>query len=102
MKCLVEDKPWFSEIVLPVGTYTEQTEAVRTVALKVCLLVDAYASEEAVYYLTSVILEHSDEIKDAHTKGKELKLEAAANGTSVPYHKGAAKYFEEQSIYVET
>jgi len=57
VKCLVEDKPWFSEIVLPVGTYTEQTEAVRTVALNVCLLVDAYASEEVVYYLTSVILD---------------------------------------------
>ena len=38
----------------------------------------------------------------AHDKKNELSLEFASSVTAVPYHAGAAKYFKEKGIEVET
>jgi TRAP-type uncharacterized transport system substrate-binding protein len=48
------------------------------------------------------VFENVDTITEAHAKGAELDLEFAASVTSVPYHAGAAKYFEEKGITVPT
>ena len=37
-----------------------------------------------------------------HAKGAELSLENATEGLTVPFHAGAAKYFEEKGIEVST
>ena len=39
---------------------------------------------------------------EAHAKYEELSLEEAASVKGVPYHPGAAKYYEEQGITVES
>ena len=43
-----------------------------------------------------------DAITKAHSKGAELNLITASSVKSVPYHKGAAKYYSEKGITVPT
>ena len=59
-------------------------------------------SEDAIYGLTKSIFEGAENNADAHAKYKELVLEDAAAIATVPYHPGAAKYYAEQGITVET
>jgi TRAP-type uncharacterized transport system substrate-binding protein len=42
------------------------------------------------------------DITAENAKGAELSLKNATGITTVPYHKGAAKYFKEQGITVST
>lgn len=99
---LLEDHPFYTVHSIPANTYKGQTEEVKTVTVKATLIVSASASEEDVYNLTKAIFDNVEAITAAHAKGAELTLENATDGMTVPFHAGAAKYFKEKGITVET
>ena len=97
---LMESSPYYTTYSIPANTYKGQTEEVTTVTVKATLIVSASASEDTVYNVTKAIFDNVDAIKAAHAKGAELSLENATEGMTAPFHKGAAKYFEEKGITV--
>ena len=56
---------------------------------------------DQIYAFVSTIFNNLDAIAAQHGKGAELNLEAAASVKGVPYHPGAAKYFEEKGVKVD-
>ena len=56
---------------------------------------------DEIYAFVSTIFENLDAITAQHAKGAELSIEAAASVKGVPYHPGAAKYFEEKGVKVD-
>ena len=56
---------------------------------------------DQIYAFVSTIFNNLDAIAAQHGKGAELNLEAAASVKGVPYHPGAAKYFEEWGLKVD-
>ena len=101
-KKLIDVCPFYSEYVIPAETYKGQDEDVTTVTVKATLIVGDSASEEDVYKLTAAIFENIDAIKAENGKGAELSINNATTGMSVPFHAGAAKYFAEKGVNVET
>ncbi len=99
---LMASCPFYTVYDIPAGTYEGQTEAVQTVTVKATLIVSADASEEAVYNLTAAIFDNIDAITAENAKGAELSIENATSGMTVPFHAGAAKYFAEKGVQVET
>ena len=99
---LMADCPFYTTYNIPAGTYEGQTADVETVTVKATLIVNADASEDDVYALTAAIFDHIDTITAAHAKGAELSLTNATDGMTAPFHAGAAKYFAEKGITVET
>lgn len=95
IKDLTTKYPFFTEFIIPAGTYKGQTSDVKTVAAKATLVVGAEVAEKVVYDLTKALFENQPELAQAHAKGQELKLENAVQGISVPFHAGAEKYFKE-------
>ena len=95
IKSLIEKYPFFTEIVIPAGTYKGQNADVKTVAMKATLVAGSEVSEEVIYNLTKALFENQPELASAHAKGAELSLESAVNGVSVPFHPGAEKYYKE-------
>jgi TRAP transporter TAXI family solute receptor len=95
IKNLTTKYPFFTEFIIPAGTYKGQDADVKTVAAKATLVVGSEVSEKVVYDLTKALFENQAELATAHAKGKELKLEDAVQGISVPFHAGAEKYFKE-------
>ncbi len=100
-KKLMNDCPFYTTYEIPAGTYEGQTEAVTTITVKATLIVSASASEDDVYKLTAAIFDNIDSIKSENGKGAELSIENATSGMTVPFHKGAAKYFSEKNVTVE-
>ena len=99
---LMASSPYYTSYKIPAGTYNGQTEDVTTVTVKATLIVSTSADEEAVYNVTKAIFDNIDAITAAHAKGAELSLENATSGMTAPVHAGAAKYFKEKGINVET
>jgi TRAP transporter TAXI family solute receptor len=98
IKNLTTKYPFFTEFIIPAGTYKGQDTDVKTVAAKATLVVGAEVSEKVVYDLTKALFENQPELAQAHAKGQELVLEEAVKGISVPFHPGAEKYFKEVGV----
>ncbi|MCR5503953.1 MAG: TAXI family TRAP transporter solute-binding subunit [Lachnospiraceae bacterium] len=94
--------PFYAPMDIPAGTYPGQDEAIETITIKATLVVDSDLDEDTVYALTAAIFDHADEISKENAKGAELSVENATTGITVPFHAGAARYFAEHGIQVET
>lgn len=85
---------------IPGGTYKGTDEDVQALAIKATLAVSAKLDESTVYEMTKCLFSSLDKLGVAHAKGKEVSIEQAVTGVSVPFHPGAAKYFAEQGYTV--
>ena len=99
---LMAECPFYTVYEIPAGTYEGQTETVKTVTVKATLIVSADATEDDVYKLTAAIFDNIDAITAENAKGAELSIENATSGMTAPFHPGAAKYFAEKGVEVET
>ena len=77
----------------PVDTAPVDTD---TVAVGAVLIARDDVPTDDVYTFVSTIFDNIETITGQHAKGGELDLTFASSVTSVPYHPGAAKYFEEK------
>ena len=99
---LMASCPFYTTYSIPAGTYNGQTEDVTTVTVKATHIVSASAKEDDVYKLTKAIFDNIDAITKENGKGAELSIENATSGMTAPFHAGAAKYFAEKGVTVET
>ena len=99
---LMADCPFYTAYSIPAGTYNGQDTDVTTVTVKATLIVFASASDDDVYNLTKAIFDNVDAIAAENGKGKELSVENATSGMSAPFHVGAAKYYAEKGVTVDT
>jgi TRAP transporter TAXI family solute receptor len=91
--------PWYSEFVIPAGTYDNQKEDVHTTAVKMLLLTDASMPEELIYNLTKTFWENLDELGKAHAVMKTVTQDMAVSDLSgIPLHPGAEKYYREAGL----
>ena len=94
--------PYYTSLAIPAGTYKGQDEDVTTVTVKATMIISADATEEQAYAVTAAIYDNIDAITAEHAKGAELSIENATSGMTAPFHAGAAKYFKEKGVDVET
>jgi TRAP transporter TAXI family solute receptor len=95
---LVQKYPFLAAVKIPANTYRGQTEDVPTVAVNSVLIAGNQLKPEVVYNLTKVLFENQPQLAAAHAKGKELNLQRAVLGVSIPFHPGAVKYYQEKGL----
>ena len=99
---LKKTSDYYNEATIAAGTYNGIGEDVTTVSVGAVVLANDSVSEDAVYTFVADIFDNAADLVESHAKYAELSLEKGASITSVPYHPGAAKYFEEKGFKVET
>lgn len=99
---LIKEDPYYTALTIPAGTYPKQDEDVDTITVKAVVIVDKNLSEETVYKLTAAIFDHKDEIAAENAKGELLSLDEATDGIQLPFHVGAARYYEKHGITVNS
>ena len=93
---LMRDYPFYTEYLIPAGTYRGQTSAVRTLTIKATLIAASSVSEETIYQFTKSMFENHAQLAAAHSRGADINLTDAVQVMgSVPFHPGAARYFRE-------
>ncbi len=96
---LIESSPYYSAYTIAADTYGTPEDC-TTVAVGAVVIAGNDVSEDAVYDFVSTIFDNKGSL--GHAKEAELDLEFATSITNVPYHPGAAKYFQEQGVTVPT
>ena len=91
----------YAQSVIPAGTYEGIDTDTVTVGIKATIIASEDVTDDEAYAIVSTIFENKDAITEAHAKGAELDLEYAST-CGLPYHAGAAKYFAEKGITVQT
>ena len=95
---LKQTMPWYYEITIPKGTYIGQTEDVHTVAVANLLICREDLSNDLVYNMTKTLHDNQKDLVAAHSAAKDMKLQDALKGMTVPLHPGAEKYYKEKAI----
>jgi uncharacterized protein len=95
---LVGKYPFLAAAKVPANTYKNLAQDTATVAVNAVLIVGNYVSEDVVYNMTKALFDNQAELASAHAKGKELNLQYAVQGVSIPFHPGALKYYKEKGV----
>jgi TRAP transporter TAXI family solute receptor len=96
VKKLTKKYPFLAPIKIPANTYKNITAEVKTVAVMAVLIVNPEIQEDVVYTLTKALFENQADLASSHAKGKELSIQTAVQGVSIPFHPGAVKYYKEK------
>lgn len=100
IEAIVKQYPWYFPITIPAGTYPNQPNEVKTVAVSNILIVRADLDEDVVYKLTKAVYDYSADFVAGHRAAKDATLENAMKGMIIPVHPGAAKFFREKGIKI--
>lgn len=95
---LIKNYPFYVKFVIPPDTYKGVTEPVNTVAVKATFIVRKDLPEDIAYNIVKGIFEGREDIIAGHAKGRELDINLAVTGVSVPFHPGAEMYFRELAV----
>lgn len=93
--------PYYTETVIPKGTYAGVDQDVPTLGIRAILLASDQLPEETVYRLTAMLFSHSDEFRQSLGINTPLSSDSVLEGVTIPLHKGAARYYAEQGIDTE-
>ncbi len=99
MANLIKNCPYYKEYTISKDVYNTP-EDITTVAVAAVVIARNDVSDAAIYNFVSAIFDNINDI--GHAKKSELSLEFASSISDVPYHPGAAKYFAEKGITVDT
>ena len=97
---LQQQYPYYNEYVILSGTYAGLDHDVTTVSIQATMIVSADMSEEDVYHLTAGIYDNVESVSAILPRAIDMNVENGTTGISVPFHKGAAKYFAEHGFTV--
>jgi hypothetical protein len=106
--------PFYTPVTMPANSYPKQNYPVKTIALMALWVTRAEVDDQSIYDVTSHLWEKKPQIyrekkelvsgaetmAAAHEQGKNIKLETALLGVTLPLHKGALKYYKERGIQI--
>ncbi len=97
---LLRDSPFFSRDTIAPNAYPSIDTPVDTVAVGAQLLVRADLDVPLIYRLTQRLwsLDTQTLLTAGHPKGRQIRLETALEGISIPLHPGAAHYYQEAGL----
>ena len=99
---LVQQYPFYTRLSIPANSYNRQTTPVQTVAVKATFVVANALREDTVYNMTKTLFEEKAAIAQGHARGNNIDLQFASSDMSVPFHPGAARYYREKGINVQS
>ena len=93
---IVQVNRFLTPAKLPANTYRGLANEVKTIAVMAAMVIHPDIKEDIVYNLTKVLFDNQSQLAMAHAKGKELSIQTAVKGVSIPFHPGAVKFYKEK------
>lgn len=100
IETVIEKYPYYVKSVIPGGTYKGIDKDTQTLSVMAIWAVDADVDEEVIYQVTKALWNKTNlaRIHLAHEKAKNITLETALNGISIPLHPGAERFYKEAGL----
>jgi len=95
-----ENYPYYVKSIIPAGAYKGIDRDVQTIAVQAVWVVDADVDEEVIYQVTKALWNNVNlaRIHLAHAKAKDITLETALDGITIPLHPGAERFYKEVGL----
>ena len=93
--------PYFVPATIPAGTYNGIDTPIAVPAVMGIVVTHDKMSDKVVYEFLKGVFDNLPDVHAAHAKGKNITLESALNGLTVPLHPGAAKFYKEKGLKVQ-
>lgn len=90
--------PVYSTFTLSKDVYGTEAD-VPGIGIGNILFADQTMSEDQAYQILTTIFAHLREVHALHPQAANLTLESAVNGSSIPFHPGAIKFYTEQGVW---
>jgi TRAP transporter TAXI family solute receptor len=100
-KLLQKYGPVYFNLSIPKTTYPGMNADARVVCVANLLICHEKMDNGLAYNITKVLIEHQPELVAVHKEARNLTLATAAVGSSLPFHPGAIKYFQEKGIKIK-
>lgn len=97
-----DEHPYYTEYVIPAGTFNGVDEDVRTFRDAGLWVVSADVDDDLVYQMTKAIYDQAglDRMLQVTKVASEMGVENALVGVQIPLHAGAAKYWQEAGVSI--
>jgi TRAP transporter TAXI family solute receptor len=106
--------PYYAKVSMPADSYPKQPQPVSTIAMMALWVTRADVNEKDIYDVTYNLWEKTpliyrekkekasgaEVLAQVHAQGKNVTLDTALLGLTVPLHKGALKYYKEKGIRI--
>lgn len=97
--------PFYVPITIPAGTYSGQTEPVKSIATMALWVTGSTLENETVYKVTKALWAKgskgesgADVLARIHDQGRNIRLDTALNGVTIPLHPGAERFYREVGL----
>ena len=90
--------PAFLSKPVPAGTYQGQDGEVMTAVINNLLVTREDIPADSVYIMTKSMFENLGDLIATHAAAKGISLEHAVQGSPVPLHPGAERYYREKGV----
>lgn len=95
---LCKAHPYFVPSLIPKGTYRGIDQDVKTPAVMAMLVTHDKVKDDVVYTFLKTMYANIGAIHASHATARQITLQNALNGLTLPLHPGAAKFFKEQGL----
>lgn len=93
--------PVYFALPIPKTAYPHMDADVQVACVANLLVCHEKMDAGLVYNIFKVLLEHQPELVAVHKEASNFTLASAAVGSSLPFHPGALKYFQEKGIKIK-
>lgn len=100
VKRLTDTYNFYTEYSIPSGTYKGLDHDIKTLGVRSVLIASDKLPEDTVEKITKVLFEHSKELQFSISSDLDINKDNALDGVTIPFHKGAIKYYN--SIGIDT
>lgn len=90
--------PVYTAFSLPKGVYKGFDDETPGIGIGNILFVSASMNEQLAYDIVKTLFDNLELVQASHPAAKDLKLESAVIGSSIPFHPGAVRFYQEQGI----
>jgi TRAP transporter TAXI family solute receptor len=91
--------PLYTPFALPRATYAGLEGDVPGIGIANILFVNANMNESMVSTILKTIFDNLPEVAQIHPEAQSLNLKDAASPTSIPFHPGAIKFYQERGVW---
>ena len=90
--------PLYFKGVIPAKTYPGQDHDVSIARVSNLLICNKDMKANVAYDIVKTLFDHKPELVAVHRMAEELSLEPQVDGSPLPFHPGADKYFKEKGV----
>lgn len=87
---------------IPPSVYPGMEETVTVIAVSNVLVVHEEMEAQLAYDITRVLFENDGELAAVHPMAEVLAVETATEGSPIPFHDGAVRYYRERDAWSDT